>query len=191
MKRRSPLRALYGLLVVLEVVLLAVLWIYPRYESSRPATPRAMTSREREETEAYGQVDLLAAEVLAQSDVVETSSDYTTYTSQTLPQALYQCETLREISEIGEAVYVSYLTSDQEEIILSFFREGISEISRYVPASDSYYSLVNTSDGWRAEKHVNFRYGWDSTPVAAAAIALGVVLLAAPLIARKRPKKSE
>ena len=191
MKRRSLLRALYLLLAALEVVLLAVLWLYPRYESSRPATPRAMTSREREETEAYGQVDLLAAEVLAQSDVVETSSDYTTYTSQTLPQALYQCETLREISEIGEAVYVSYLTSDQEEIILSFFREGISEISRYVPASDSYYSLVNTSDGWRAEKHVNFRYGWDSTPVAAAAIALGVVLLAAPLIARKRPKKSE
>ena len=191
MKRRSLLRALYLLLAALEVVLLAVLWLYPRYEPSRPATPRAMTSREREETEAYGQVDLLAAEVLAQSDVVETSSDYTTYTSQTLPQALYQCETLREISEIGEAVYVSYLTSDQEEIILSFFREGISEISRYVPASDSYYSLVNTSDGWRAEKHVNFRYGWDSTPVAAAAIALGVVLLAAPLIARKRPKKSE
>ncbi len=191
MKRRSLLRALYLLLAALEVVLLAVLWLYPRYESSRPATPRAMTSREREETEAYGQVDLLAAEVLAQSDVVETSSDYTTYTSQTLPQALYQCETLREISEIGEAVYVSYLTSDQEEIILSFFREGISEISRYVPASDSYYSLVNTSDGWRAEKHVNFRDGWDSTPVASAAIALGVVLLAAPVIARKRPKKSE
>ncbi len=191
MKRRSPLRALYRLLVVLEVVLLAVLWIYPRYEPSRPATPRAMTSREREETEGYGRVDLLAAEVLAQSDVVETSSDYTTYTSQTLPQALYQCETLRDISEIGEVVYVSYLTSDQEEIILSFFREGLGEISRYVPASDSYYSLVNTSDGWRAEKHVNFRYGWDSTPVAAAAIALGVVLLAAPLIARKRPKKSE
>ena len=191
MKRRSLLRALYRLLAALEVVLLAVLWIYPRYEPSRPATPRAMTSREREETEAYGQVDLLAPEVLAQSDVVETSSDYTTYTSQTLPQALYQCETLREISEIGEAVYVSYLTSDQEEIILSFFREGLSEISRYVPASDSYYSLVNTSDGWRAEKHVNFRYGWDSTPVAAAAIALGVVLLAAPLITRNRPKKSE
>ena len=191
MKRRSLLRALYLLLAALEVVLLAVLWIYPRYESSRPATPRAMTSREREETEAYGQVDLSAAEVLAQSDVVETSSNYTTYTSETLPQALYQCETLRDISEIGEVVYVSYLTSDQEEIILSFFREGISEISRYVPASDSYYSLVNTSDGWRAEKHVNFRYGWDSTPVAAAAIALGVVLLAAPVIARKRPKKSE
>lgn len=191
MKRRSLLRALYLLLAALEVVLLAVLWLYPRYEPSRPATPRAMTSREREETEAYGQVELLAAEVLAQSDVVETSSDYTTYTSQTLPQALYQCETLREISEIGEAVYVSYLTSDQEEIILSFFREGLSEISRYVPASDSYYSLVNTSDGWRAEKHVNFRYGWDSTPVAVAAIALGVVLLAAPLITRNRPKKSE
>ena len=191
MKRRSPLRALYGLLAALEVVLLAVLWIYPRYEPSRPATPRAMTSREREETEAYGQVDLLAAEVLAQSDVVETTSNYTTYISQTLPQALYQCETLRDISEIGEVVYVSYLTSDQEEIILSFFREGLSEISRYVPASDSYYSLVNTSDGWRAEKHVNFRYGWDSTPVAVAAIALGVVLLAAPVIARKRPKNSE
>ena len=191
MKRRSLLRALYLLLAALEVVLLAVLWIYPRYEPSRPATPRAMTSREREETEAYGQVDLSAAEVLAQSDVVETTSNYTTYISQTLPQALYQCETLRDISEIGEVVYVSYLTSDQEEIILSFFREGISEISRYVPASDSYYSLVNTSDGWRAEKHVNFRYGWDSTPVAAAAIALGVVLLAAPLITRKRPKKSE
>ena len=191
MKRRSLLRALYLLLAALEVVLLAVLWLYPRYEPSRPATPRAMTSREREETEAYGQVELLAAEVLAQSDVVETSSDYTTYTSQTLPQALYQCETLREISEIGEAVYVSYLTSDQEEIILSFFQEGLSEISRYVPASDSYYSLVNTSDGWRAEKHVNFRYGWDSTPVAVAAIALGVVLLAAPLITRNRPKKSE
>ena len=191
MKRRSLLRALYLLLAALEVVLLAVLWIYPRYESSRPAAPRAMTSRELEETENYGQVDLSAAEVLAQSDVVETTSNYTTYISQTLPQALYQCETLRDISEIGEAVYVSYLTSDQEEIILSFFREGISEISRYVPASDSYYSLVNTSDGWRAEKHVNFRYGWDSTPVAAAAIALGVVLLAAPLITRKRPKKSE
>ena len=190
MKRRSLLRALYLLLAALEVVLLAVLWIYPRYESSRPATPRAMTSREREETEAYGQVNLLAAEVLAQSDVVETTN-YTTYTSETLPQALYQCETLRDISEIGEVVYVSYLTSDQEEIILSFFREGISEISRYVPASDSYYSLVNTSDGWRAEKHVNFRYDWDSTPVASAAIALGVVLLAAPVIARKRPKKSE
>ena len=189
MKRRSLLRALYLLLAALEVVLLAVLWLYPR--SSRPAAPRAMTSRELEETENYGQVDLSAAEVLAQSDVVETTSNYTTYISQTLPQALYQCETLRDISEIGEVVYVSYLTSDQEEIILSFFREGISEISRYVPASDSYYSLVNTSDGWRAEKHVNFRYGWDSTPVAAAAIALGVVLLAAPVIARKRPKKSE
>ena len=191
MKRRSLLRALYLLLAALEVVLLAVLWLYPRYEPSRPAAPRAMTSRELEETENYGQVDLSAAEVLAQSDVVETSSDYTTYISQTLPQALYQCETLRDISEIGEVVYVSYLTSDQEEIIMSFFREGLSEISRYVPASDSYYSLVNTSDGWRAEKHVNFRYGWDSTPVASAAIALGVVLLAAPLIARKRPKKSE
>ena len=189
MKRRSPLRALYLLLAALEVVLLAVLWLYPR--SSRPATPRAMTSREREETEAYGQVDLLAAEVLAQSDVVETTSNYTTYISQTLPQALYQCETLRDISEIGEAVYVSYLTPGGEEIILTILQERLSEISRYVPASDSYYSLVNTSDGWRAEKHVNFRYGWDSTPVAAAAIALGVVLLAAPVIARKRPKKSE
>ena len=180
MKRRSPLRALYGLLAALEVVLLAVLWLYPRYESSRPATPRAMTSREREETEAYGQVDLLAAEVLTQSDVVETSSDYTTYTSETLPQALYQCETLREISEIGEAVYVSYLTPGGEEIILTILQERLGAISRYVPASD-----------WRAEKYENFRDGWDSTPVAVAAIALGVVLLAAPVIARKRPKKSE
>lgn len=191
MKRRSLLRALYLLLAALEVVLLAVLWIYPRYESSRPATPRAMTSREREETEAYGQVDLLAAEVLTQSDVVETSSDYTTYTSQTLPQALYQCETLREISEIGEAVYVSYLTPGGEEIILTILQERLGKISRYVPASDSYYSMTNTGDGWRAEKYENFRDGWDSTPVASAAIALGVVLLAAPLIARKRPKKSE
>ena len=190
MKRRSLLRALYGLLVVLEVVLLAVLWIYPRYEPSRPATPRAMTSREREETEAYGQVDLLAAEVLAQSDVVETTN-YTTYTSETLPQALYQCETLRDISEIGEAVYVSYLTPGGEEIILTILQERLGAISRYVPASDSYYSMTNTGDGWRAEKYENFRDGWDSTPVAAAAIALGVVLLAAPVIARKRPKKSE
>lgn len=191
MKRRSLLRALYLLLAALEVVLLAVLWIYPRYESSRPAAPRAMTSRELEETKAYGQVDLSAAEVLAQSDVVETSSDYTTYTSQTLPQALYQCETLREISEIGEAVYVSYLTPGGEEVILTILQERLGAISRYVPASDSYYSMTNTGDGWRAEKYENFRDGWDSTPVAAAAIALGVVLLAAPLIARKRPKNSE
>lgn len=190
MKRRSLLRALYLLLAALEVVLLAVLWLYPRYESSRPATPRAMTSREREETEAYGQVDLLAAEVLAQSDVVETTN-YTTYTSETLPQALYQCETLRDISEIGEAVYVSYLTPGGEEIILTILQERLGAISRYVPASDSYYSMTNTGDGWRAEKYENFRDGWDSTPVAAAAIALGVVLLAAPVIARKRPKKSE
>lgn len=189
MKRRSPLRALYGLLVVLEVVLLAVLWLYPR--SSRPAAPRAMTSREREETEAYGQVDLSAAEVLAQSDVVETTSNYTTYISQTLPQALYQCETLRDISEIGEVVYVSYLTPGGEEIILTILQERLGAISRYVPASDSYYSMTNTGDGWRAEKYENFRDGWDSTPVASAAIALGVVLLAAPVIARKRPKKSE
>lgn len=190
MKRRSLLRALYRLLAALEVVLLAVLWIYPRYEPSRPATPRAMTSRELEETKAYGQVDLSAAEVLAQSDVVETTN-YTTYTSETLPQALYQCETLRDISEIGEVVYVSYLTPGGEEIILTILQERLGAISRYVPASDSYYSMTNTGDGWRAEKHVNFRYGWDSTPVAAAAIALGVVLLAAPLIARKRPKNSE
>lgn len=191
MKRRSPLRALYLLLAALEVVLLAVLWLYPRYESSRPATPRAMTSREQEETEAYGQVELSAAEVLAQSDMLETSSDYTTYTSQTLSQALYRCETLREISEIGEAVYVSYLTPDQEEIILTFFRDSLSGISRYVPGSDSYFSLTNTGEGWRAEKYENFRHGWDPTPVTVAAIALGVVLLAAPVIARKKPKKSE
>ena len=188
MKRRSLLRALYLLLAALEVVLLAVLWLYPR--SSRPATPRAMTSRELEETKAYGQVDLSAAEVLAQSDVVETTN-YTTYTSETLPQALYQCETLRDISEIGEAVYVSYLTPGGEEIILTILQERLGGISRYVPASDSYFSLTNTGDGWRAEKYENFRHGWDSTPVAAAAIALGVVLLAAPVIARKRPKKSE
>lgn len=46
MKRRSLLRALYLLLAALEVVLLAVLWLYPR--SSRPAASRAMTSRELE-----------------------------------------------------------------------------------------------------------------------------------------------
>lgn len=82
----------------------------------------------------------------------------TSYTSDTLPRYLYQCETLTELTLInGQAFYIGYRTQDGMEVTLTCAPDGsLINANIYDPASDIYYYITSPTHG---TKYPRFRNG--------------------------------
>lgn len=82
----------------------------------------------------------------------------TFYRSDTLPQYLYQCETLTEFSLHDDQVfYIDYRTPDDIRVILTCAPDGSSILtSIYDPASDVFYEITSPTHG---TKYPRFRNG--------------------------------
>lgn len=77
------------------------------------------------------------------------------YSSQTLPELLYQCDTIVEISVLHETLYVQYVTTAGVEVCLAYTDAGFHDAAIYFPDSDTAIIDYDTS----TTKIENFRYG--------------------------------
>ncbi len=73
----------------------------------------------------------------------------TYYTSDALPQHLYQCEALTELSLInGQSFYIGYRTQDGMEVTLTCVPDGsLINANIYDPASDILYYITSPTHG--------------------------------------------
>lgn len=77
------------------------------------------------------------------------------YSSQTLPELLYQCDTIVEISVLHETLYVQYVTTAGVEVCLAYTDAGFHDAAIYFPDTDTAIIDYGTS----ATQIENFRYG--------------------------------
>ena len=155
-----------------------------------------------EEAAYYGQYSIVlpngegarldAASVLAlctlQEEVTMGDRRLKLYTSDVLPQYLYQCSSIREIMETSEGtVYITYTSHDDEQVILTVGGDGIMVKTIYVPETDTCYVLSESGN----YKYPNFRHPDSGFPVIKiVAGGIGVVLAVVIVLRiRKRAKK--
>lgn len=155
-----------------------------------------------EEAAYYGQYSIVlpngegarldAAGVLAlctlQEEVTMDDRRLKLYTSDVLPQYLYQCSSIREIMETSEGtVYITYTSHDDEQVILTVGGDGIMVKTIYVPETDTCYVLSESGN----YKYPNFRHPDSGFPVIKiVAGGIGVVLAVVIVLRiKKRAKK--
>ncbi|MGE4214771.1 MAG: hypothetical protein AB7E42_08350 [Anaerotignaceae bacterium] len=75
------------------------------------------------------------------------------YSSDTLPQYLYNCDTIIEIAEMNDSVYITYLTGNNENVVLNYNSEGLYDkgihenetgTSIYISENDATMMQPNT-----------------------------------------------
>lgn len=103
--------------------------------------------------------DLLKNDILSMSTLIDTkdisNSRMNLYTSSELPLHLYACRDVTEILEVGGSVYITYQTSDDKTVYLTFSNEGLVGQIVYDPSNDTVYILSPKEN----TKIANFRYG--------------------------------
>ena len=76
------------------------------------------------------------------------------YESETLQEALYECDRIGEITLIGEVLYVTYFTTSGIEVRLGYNNAGLTEKVVYYPETDTAIiqnmGVTTRCDGFRA-----------------------------------------
>ena len=149
--RRLRRRALpiLGALVLLVCIFAA--W----RESGRTRT----AAMSQQEASTYG---VLTAEELLPCCTLESTGttgnggappEPASYSSQVLPGWLPDCRALREISRLGELLYIVYDTEGGRQVWLTYGAAGLMEQLVYEPDTDTLYQPVT------GEKTFHFRHG--------------------------------
>lgn len=147
--RQGFLRGVFILSVAFECILIGML-IAGEFTSNR-TFPQSLSA---EEVGHYKQYSIVlpnaggrrpdTANVLAQCTFQEEKiigdERYKFYTSDVLPQYIYRCSSIREIMETSVgAVYITYISYDAEEVILTIGGGGIIQKDIYAAKTDTYY----------------------------------------------------
>lgn len=150
-KNHGILRSVLILSVTLGCILIGFLFI-EKFGSNK-ALPQPLTE---EEIIHYKQYSIFlpdikernpsAVSVLAQCTLQEEKiigdTRYIFYTSDVLPQYIYQCASIREIMETSSGtVYITYMSLDAEQVILVIGSDGIIQRDIYAEKTDIYYVL--------------------------------------------------
>lgn len=77
------------------------------------------------------------------------------YTSDTLSQYLYQCSEITGISTSGDQLYITYSTTDDTAVWLTYSDTGLVEKGVYTPSTDTAVFVANGT----TTQHKNFRSG--------------------------------
>lgn len=154
-------RALFLAALVVECILVGML-IYGKITSDRLIS-LPLSAEETARYAAYRITlpdvedrDPTVGEVLAYCTPAGTDRiGGTRYSSEALPQYLYKCAALRDVSDAadGELLYITYTTQDAERVDIILTDHEMSS-SIYAEKTDTYYEL--SRDGSR--KYPNFRH---------------------------------
>ena len=144
MGKRRILCAVLLLLAALECVFLGMLLV--GNAGANEMKPRPLTD---DEAARYGQYTLTlpdGAQVLDYCTVQEEKSiggrQYRLYTSDELPQYLYQCREIREIVETeAGTLYITYLGQDGEAVYLTVLDGDVLYRGIYTEKTDTYYGI--------------------------------------------------
>lgn len=120
---------------------------YGRYALALPATdsaPDAPLTAER----------ILAYCAKGDASTVD-GQVFTTYTSDTLPQYLTDCEALTDLTLRDGSLYISYATPRSEAVSLVYSQEGLLSQSVYDERTDTAYFLCPGPP----QKQTQFRFG--------------------------------
>ena len=119
--------------------------------------------------------DVLAYCVLDE-EVLIGDNQYSLYTSDTLAQYIYLCDSIREISQHQYgSLSVEYFTHDGEEVTLSIGPDGIVGRDIYDKKTDAYYGL----HPHETIKYLHLRHPVDyTTPLTISAVGVGIALVA-------------
>lgn len=115
-----------------------------------------------------------AEEVLAnctpQEEKTVGNTRYRPYTSDVLPEYLYNCDTLLEITEYTgqDLVYVSYESQDGERVLFALNSGGVRYKEVYAEKTDTYYFF----DDANAYKDLHFRHSAPPHPLLVASASL-------------------
>lgn len=153
-------RALFLAALVVECILVGML-IYGKITSDRLIS-LPLFAEEAARYEAYRLTlpdvegrDPTVGEVLAYCSPTGTDGIGTRYSSEVLPQYLYKCATLRDVSDAanGEVLYITYMTQDAERVDITLTDHGTSG-GIYAEKTDTYYELSERG----SRKYPNFRH---------------------------------
>lgn len=153
-------RALFLAALVVECILVGML-IYGKITSDRLiALPLSAEEAARYETyrllalpDVEGRNPTIS-EVLAYCTPTGTYRNETRYSSEVLPQYLYKCATLRDVSDAanGDILYICYTTQDAERVDIALSDYGMSGFI-YAEKTDTYYEFSESG----SRKYPNFR----------------------------------
>lgn len=142
--RRRILCGVLLLLAALECVFLGMLLM--GNAGANEMKPRPLTD---DEAARYGQYTLTlpdGAQVLDYCTLQEEKRiggrQYRLYTSDELPQYLYQCREIREIVETEEGtLYITYTSQDGEGVYLTVLDGDVLYRGIYTEKTDTYYGI--------------------------------------------------
>lgn len=175
-------RVLFLAALVVECILVGML-IYRAATSGRLIS-QPLSAEEAARYEAYRITlpdvegrDPTIDEVLAYCTPKGTDDIGTRYSSEVLPQYLYKCAALRDVSDAadGEVLYITYTTQDAERVDIILTDHEMSG-SVYAEKTDTYYELSQEESC----KYPNFRRqarAMDLSRIAIPAGLLGVGLV--------------
>lgn len=138
------LRGVLLLLAALECILIGMLLM--EAIMANEMEPRPLTD---DEAAHYAQYDLAlpdGTQVLDYCTIQEERSiggqQYRFYTSDELPQYLYQCREIREILEMREGTLsITYISQDEEHVILTVLDGDILRRDIYAKKTDTFYMI--------------------------------------------------
>lgn len=65
------------------------------------------------------------------------------YTSDVLPEYLYRCHDLSEITVMDDTLYLTYYAEDEDMVILAYRDTGLTELAVYDKQSDALYHDID------------------------------------------------
>lgn len=154
MKKEPSKKSTVTRLLTVVAVCLAVVAIYVMFNRS---TKRAPTAGEISAHEAYAvdwstipgwEAGMTEKEfILNLSSYLEEkeigSNVHKIYTSDVLPEYLYRCHEITEITTLNETLYISYNAEDEDMVILAYSDEGLTELAVYDHQTDTLYHEIN------------------------------------------------
>jgi hypothetical protein len=123
---------------------------YSVYDISLPQTSNSAASKQ-----AYSYIDSILAYCSYSATIMAGDLAIPMYTSQTLQNYLYDCETITSISIRNSTLYVEYITFNDGMVILGYAASGLISRGVYESATDT---AIEYRDGVTFQYN-NFRAG--------------------------------
>lgn len=167
METRKLAKSRFWLILLIVAVALTAVLLCWKFLSAPDGHPKPMTAAELERYAPYAALTEDGLRISDHCTLLKTHKigerTRRTYTSDTLPQYLYQCAALDAISDVtdenGQLVsyYINYHTAGGIESTLTVTPDGALRVAGvYDPSHDTYYEIYSPTEGY---KYASFRHG--------------------------------